>query len=281
MNLLSLSILLPLAGASLIGGISNLRWAKRVGLAVAALELLLTLTIAWQFDTDSNGFQMVSQYPWIPNLNSEFLIGIDGISVLFLPIDSIFKFASSIIASWHSTSGLSRLHLVLLLVLEAMTIGIFCALDMLLFFLFWELTLPPIFFLVGLWGLGAKRRAAAIKYTLFMVFGGTPLLIAIIILAINHATHINGSLPQDLSFSLPVLLETPLPEQLQTAVFLLLLVGFAVKAPLVPLHSWLPNTAIEGPTQLVALLLGLKLGVYGIIRFAMPLALPLLSNLTG
>ncbi|MGZ4994863.1 MAG: complex I subunit 4 family protein, partial [Methylobacter sp.] len=114
--------------------------------------------------------------------------------------------------------------------------------------------------------------SAAMKYTLFMLFGGVPLLFAIIILAVNHATAMGGSIPQDLAFSLPVLLDTPLPDNLQALVFLLLLLGFAVKAPLVPFHTWLPTVAMEGPTQLTALLTGLKLGAFGIIRFAMPLA---------
>jgi NADH-quinone oxidoreductase subunit M len=150
--------------------------------------------------------------------------------------------------------------------------GVFSALDMILFFLFWELTLPPIFFLIGLWGIGPRRRSAAVKYTLFMLVGGVPILFAIIILAMNHVTDVGGTLPQDLSFSFPVLLETALPENLQFVVFLLLLAGFAVKAPLIPFHTWLPTVAMEGPTQMTALLVGLKLGVFGILRFAMPLA---------
>jgi len=147
----------------------------------------------------------------------------------------------------------------LLLALEGITIGVFSALDMVLFFLFWELTLPPIFFLISLWGIGPQRRSAAMKYTLFMLFGGVPLLFAIIILAINHAVDMHGLIPQNLSFSLPVLLETPLPDNLQTIVFLLLLAGFAVKAPLMPFHTWLPTATMEGPTQITALLVGLKL----------------------
>jgi NADH-quinone oxidoreductase subunit M len=158
------------------------------------------------------------------------------------------------------------------LILEGVTMGVFCAQDMLLFFIFWELTLPPIFLLMGLWGIGPKRRNAAVKYTLMMLTGGVPLLFAIIILAINHADFVGGSVPQNLSFSLPMLLKTPLPESLQGLVFLLLLLGFAVKAPLMPFHTWLPTAAMEGPTQLTALLTGLKLGAFGILRFALTLA---------
>ena len=105
-----------------------------------------------------------------------------------------------------------------------------------------------------------------------MLAGGVTLLLAIIVLATNHAIQAGGQIPNDLSFSLPVLLTTPLPHDLQTLVFLLLLFGFAVKSPLVPLHTWLPTVAMEGPAHVVAILVGLKLGVYGILRFTMPLA---------
>ena len=119
------------------------------------------------------------------------------------------------------------------------------------------------------------------KYLLYMIAGGVPLLLAFILLASNHAFHIDGSIPHDLSFSFPTLLNTPLPEHLQTIVFSLLLLGFAVKAPLVPLHTWLPTVSMEGPSHIVALLVGLKLGVYGILRFTMPLALLQLWSLVG
>lgn len=270
--MLSLVILLPMAGAIATGMTRDLRLAKNTALAIAIIELILTLMVALIFDaTHGDDFQLVEHYPWIPELNIEFLVGIDGISVLFLPMTALLTLIA-IIASWHSVQHLRRFHFALLLALEGVTIGVFSALDTVLFFLFWELTLPPIFFLIGLWGIGPKRRNAAMKYTLFMLFGGVPILFAIIILAINHAAYVEGTIPQGLSFSLPVLLDTQLPDNLQTIVYILFLLGFAVKAPLVPFHTWLPTTAMEGPTQVSALLLGLKLGIYGIVRFTMPLA---------
>ncbi|MDI1230387.1 MAG: NADH-quinone oxidoreductase subunit M [Methylobacter sp.] len=270
--LLSLLILLPLSGAIAVTFIRNIQLAKNIALWVAVLELIATLRVVQLFNADlGDGFQLVERYAWIPSLNIEYLLGVDGISVLFLPMSALLTFMV-IVASWNSVQTMPRLHLALLLALEGVTIGVFSALDMALFFLFWELTLPPIFFLIGLWGIGSERRSAAIKYTLFMLFGGVPLLFAIIILAMNHATAVGGSIPQDLSFSLPVLLATALPDHLQTLVFILLLLGFAVKAPLVPFHTWLPTVAMEGPTQMTALLIGLKLGAFGIIRFTMPLA---------
>ncbi|MDP1774493.1 MAG: NADH-quinone oxidoreductase subunit M [Methylobacter sp.] len=269
---LSLLILLPLLGAVIVAVTRNIRLAKNIALLLATLELIATGVVVQLFNADlGNSFQLVERHAWIPSLNIEYLIGVDGISVLFLPMSALLTLMA-IIASWNSVQHLTRFHFALLLALEGITIGVFLALDLALFFLFWELTLPPIFFLIGLWGIGSARRSAAIKYTLFMLFGGVPLLFGIIILAINHAVAVDGSIPQDMAFSLPVLLETPLPDSLQALVFLLLLLGFAVKAPLVPFHTWLPTVAMEGPTQMTALLTGLKLGAFGIIRFAMPLA---------
>ncbi len=269
--LLSLIILLPILGAVAIGLTRNTGLAKTSALIFAGLELLLTLFVVQFFDSSSSSFQMIENYAWIPSLNVEYLVGVDGISVLFLPLTALLTFIA-ILASWNSTQHNLRFHFSLLLALEGVTIGIFCALDMILFLLFWELTLPPLFFLIGLWGIGSQRRSAAMKYTLFMLLGGVPLLLAIVLLAVNHATQTGGSIPHDLAFSLPVLLETRLPENLQTIVFLLLLLGFAIKAPLFPFHTWLPTAAMEGPAHIIALLTGLKLGVYGIIRFTLPLA---------
>jgi NADH-quinone oxidoreductase subunit M len=270
--ILSLVIILPLLGAILTWATRSTKLAKNIALTIASIELALTLLIALRlFDASNGNFQLVENYSWIPLLNIEYLIGIDGISVLFLPMTALLTIMA-IIASWNSIQYIPRFHFAFLLALEAATIGVFTALDTTLFFLFWELTLPPFFFLIGLWGVGSQRRNAAMKYVLYMLFGGASLLFAIVILAINHATAVGGTIPQDLSFSLPILLETPLANNLQTLVFLLLLLGFSFKAPLVPFHSWLPTAAMEGPIHVTAILTGLKLGVYGILRFAMPLA---------
>ncbi len=269
--ILSIIILLPLLGGVAIGFTHNIYLAKRIALLIAGLELILTLIVVQWFDaTNGNNFQLVERHAWIPSLNIEFLIGIDGISVLFLPMSALLTLIA-IIASWNSVQHLTRFHFALLLIMEGGTMGVFVALDMMLFFLFWELILPPIFFLIGLWGAGPQRRGAAMKYMLYMLFSGVPLLFAFIMLGVNHAMQTGGSIPHDLSFSFPVLLNTHIAEDLQVIIFLLLLTGFAVKAPLVPFHTWLPSTAVEAPAQLTALLIGLKLGAFGILRFAMPL----------
>lgn len=268
---LSVLIGLPLLGAGVTCAVSNKIYVKRIALTIALLELSVSLITVYLFDIDSNDqFQFSERYLWIPSLNIEILLGIDGISLLFLPMSALLT-VMAILASWNSIQHLNAFHYALLLTLQGVTVGVFSALNLVLFFLFWELTLPPIYFLLGLWGIGPKRREAAAKYTLYMLFGGTALLAAIIILALN--THLPDQAEGlALVFNLPDLLANPLAERWQNAVFLLLLLAFAVKTPLIPFHTWLPNAAMEGPPQLVALLIGLKLGAYGIIRFAMPLA---------
>jgi NADH-quinone oxidoreductase subunit M len=268
---LSLCLSWPLLGAVALVFIKNPLMAKRFTLLVAGFELLITLFTLHHFNPDDGGFQLQETYAWLPNLNIHYQLGVDGISILFLPMTA-WVTLTALLAGWNSVRHLTRFHLALMLILEAITIGVFTALDLVLFFLFWELTLPPLFFLIGLWGIGAERRSAAMKYTLYMLFGGVPLLFGIILLALNHVQVTGGSIPQDLLFSLPTLLNTPLVGTDQNLIFFLLMLGFAVKAPLPPFHTWLPTVAMEAPTQISALLMALKLGIYGFLRFAIPLA---------
>jgi NADH-quinone oxidoreductase subunit M len=270
--LLSILIWMPLFGAVAVGCVRNLRAAKWSALLIAGLELALAMLAVLRFQPESsNELQWVEHHAWIERLNIDYFLGADGISILLLPLSALLTLLT-LLATWNSVQRLPHFHLALLLALEGVTMGVFTAMDMVLFFLFWELTLPPIFFLIGLWGIGPGRRAAAMKYTLIMLFGGVALLFAIILLAFNHVDTMQGSIPSDLTFSLPALLATPLAGAVEAAVFILLMLAFAVKAPLPPFHTWLPEVAMEGSTQMTALLTGLKLGVYGIVRFAMPLA---------
>lgn len=264
--LLSLLLLAPPIGALLIWLLPGRLSARAMALGVTALTFLLSLVVLLSFDGREAGFQLVETLSWIPTLGIHYEIGVDGLSVLFLPATALL-FLAVTLASRTSIRTLPRLYFSLLLLFETATLGVFCALDTMLFFLFWELTLLPIYFLVSLWGPGSGRRYAATKYTLVMLVGGVPLLFGFVLLAFNHAT-----LAGHLSFDLATLLQTPLAKPLQFAVFLLLLVGFAVKAPLFPAHTWLPVMAMEGPAAITAVLVGLKLGAYGLIRFALPLA---------
>ncbi|MEA1889584.1 MAG: NADH-quinone oxidoreductase subunit M [Pseudomonadota bacterium] len=271
MPILSLTILLLIAGGVLIALTPRTHSVRWIALFFALLELLLSLLVLLRFDTQKQGFQLLEKADWIPTLNVHYQLGVDGISILFLPLTALL-FLAVIIASWNSVRVMPRLYFGLLLLLEAAVIGIFTAMDTMLFFLFWELTLISFYFLISLWGIGPQRRFAAAKYTLYMLIGGVPLLFAFILLAINHADQTGMAIPAGLSFDYQTLLTTGLPAGTEMVVFLLLLAGFAVKTPLFPLHTWLPVVSMEGPIAAAALMTGLKLGVYGLIRFAIPLA---------
>ena len=259
--LLSLLLFLPLLGIAAI-------WLlpARATRYVVAFSMLVTLALGTAalvaYAPAGARFQLLERMSWIASLNIHYLVGVDGISVLFLPATALL-FIGSLVASWNAVPDAPRLHFSLLLLFEVATLGIFCALDTALFFVFWELTLVPLYFLLGRWGVTAGCGHAAARYFLIMLAGGVPLLIAFVILATSQPVP---------TFDLTVLLGAPLPESAQTAVFLLCLIGFGVKVPLVPLHTWLPQFALAAPGSLTALLVGLKLGAFGLIRFAVPLA---------
>ncbi len=260
-----LLLLYPL-GALLVWLAPRQAGSRSVALAAHLAGLALSFLVLANFDPARPGMQMLERAPWIPGLNIHYAVGVDGLSVLFLPATALL-FLGVTLASWHSARELPRLYHSLLLLQAGATLGVFCAVDTILFFLFWELSLVPFYFLVSLWGVGPLRGYAATKYTLIMFAGGVPLLFGFLVLAFNHAALGGG-----LSFDLTVLLATPLSDRQELIVFLLLLAGFAVKTPVFPVHTWLPLLAMEGPVAVVALLTGLKLGAYGLLRFAVPLA---------
>ncbi len=236
--------------------------ARLAALTTAVLTLGVTLVIVAGFDPQQAGFQLVEKTPWMPSLGIHYLLGVDGLSVLFLPFTALL-FVGVILASWNAIRTMTRLYFALLLVLECTIMGIFTSLDTILFFLFWEMTLLPLFFLISLWGSGANRRYAGVKYSLFMLAGGLPILIGFVVLAINNSTG--------MSFAYTDLLQGSRDYGVQVTVFFLLLVGFGVKIPLFPLHTWLPVVAQEGPATTVALLTGFESG--GVWFVALRLAL--------
>lgn len=269
--LISLLIISMPLGAGLIWLIPGHRQARWIALGTALFDLLLALLILFRFDPSQGGFQMVETLDWIPTLNIHYQVGIDGFSALFLPL-TVLLFIAVLLGSWNSARTMPRLYFSLLLLLESTTLGIFCALDTMLFFLFWELTLVPLYFLISFWGIGPNRRYAAVKYILFMLAGGIPLLFGFILLAFNPAEAAGGTLPAGLVFDYQTILSNPLPVEMQTLVFILLLLGFAFKTPIFPLHTWLPVVAMEGPASISAIMTGLKLGAFGMIRFVVPVA---------
>lgn len=259
--LLSLLVFMPLAAVPLL-------WLlpARAVRHVVAVAMLLTLGLATAvllaYDPAGVRFQLIEQHLWIASLNVHYLLAVDGLSVLFFPATALL-FLGSLVASWNRVQLAPRQHYSLLLLLQTANLGIFAAFDTMLFFFFWELTLLPLYFLLARWGAAASSAAVAGRYFLIMLAGGIPLLIAFVMLAVSQ------SVP---TFDLMALLAVPLPHSTQLAVFLLCLVGFGIKVPLVPLHTWLPQFALAAPGSLTALLVGLKLGAFGLIRFAIPLA---------
>lgn len=258
---LSLLIFLPLMAAGLIWLLPAQRARGLAALAMLAV-LAVSSLILLLFEPSGQRFQFMEKLPWIASLNIHYRVAVDGLSVLFLPSTALL-FLGALVASWNAVREAPRLYFSLLLLLQSATLGVFCALDTLLFFVFWELTLIPIYFLLGRWGVTAGAAQAATRYFLIMLAGGLPLLLAFIFLANSQPVP---------SFDLLTLLDGRLSPASQKIIFLLLLLGFALKVPLVPLHTWLPQFALAAPGSITALLVGLKLGVYGLVRFAIPLA---------
>ena len=259
--LLSLLVVLPLAGAALLW-LLPARFARYLTAASMLATLAVACAVAVAFDPAGPRFQFIERASWIASLNVHYLLGVDGLSVLFPPATALL-FLGALVASWNLVHDAPRLYYSLLLTLQSATLGIFCALDLALFFVFWELTLVPLYFLLGRWGAVADSARVAARYFLIMLAGGVPLLLAFALLAASQPVP---------TFDFLALMGVPLPRTTQYAFLLLCLIGFGVKVPLVPLHTWLPQFALAAPGSLTALLVGLKLGAYGLIRFAIPLA---------
>lgn len=208
---------------------------------------------------------------WMPSIGASYHLGVDGVSILFLPLTALVILLALIYSPAGGT-GFGRFYWTNILIFEALTMGIFCSLDLLMFFVFWELILIPSYFLVKLWGVGPQRHYAAIKYVIYMLVGSAPLLIAIALLGNNYsAAIVAGLAPAGGSFNFVELLKVAIPAETQYVIFVLMIIGFAVKGPVPPFHTWMPTILMEGPIGMAILLVGLKLGTYGMLRFVLPL----------
>ncbi len=263
--LLSLLTFLPLVGAGvllLVRGdeaqvASAARWtALWTSLIVFALSLILWV----KFDQTSSGFQFVESVPWLPQYDVGYKMGVDGISVLFVLLSTVLT-PLCILASWETITTRVREYMIAFLVLETMMIGMFCALDFLVFYMFFEGVLLPMFLIIGIWG-GPRRVYASIKFFLFTLLGSVLMLIAL--LAIWHYAG---------TTDITRLLRTSFPVGMQNWLFLAFFASFAVKVPMWPVHTWLPDAHVEAPTAGSVILAGvlLKMGAYGFLRFSMPM----------
>ncbi len=266
--ILTFVIFFPLAGAIILALLKaeNAGAIKLLALTFSTVEFIGSLYLFFKFDPDTHLMQFVQKSEWIGELGINYYLGIDGIS-LFLVLITTFLAPICILASWTAIQRSTRGFFASLLLLEAGMLGVFCALDMFLFFVFWEAMLLPMYFIIGIWG-HERRIYAAMKFVLFTMAGSALMLVAI--LALYFANH---TATGQYTFDLLSLYATPLSKNAQYWLFLAFALAFAIKVPLFPLHTWLPDAHVEAPTAGSVILAGvlLKMGTYGFIRFCLPL----------
>lgn len=269
--ILSCLLFFPLAGAAVLWLFDDEDMVRTSALTISLVELALAIFVLVRFVPDSAAMQFVEQVRWIPALGISYHLAVDGISVLFVGLTA-FLTVLVVIYSWDTIRHQTKLYMMSLLALETTTMGVFVSLDLILFFVFWELMLIPSYFLIKLWGGGAERHYAALKYVLYTLLGSVFMLVGIALLDINyHSYAALHHLDTSYSFDLLELLAVPIPLNQQILIFWLMFLGFAFKAPVFPFHTWLPDALLEGPIGMAVVLAGLKLGTFGFIRFSIPL----------
>jgi NADH-quinone oxidoreductase subunit M len=269
---LTVLVLLPMAGALfLIPFGKKVSAAKYIALVIALLELVIA---CWTWSASGNqppdgappGFFLFEDFSWINTLGIRFTLGMDGFSLLMVIMTALLTIIALLI-SWRSITHRPVLHYIMLLVMECSIVGVFLALDLFLFYLFWEMMLIPMFFLIGIWGHGRKIYSA-VKFFAFTLAGSLLMLLAIIGIYLIH-----GSQTGTYTFNLNALIETSLDPAIGLWLYAAFLLSFAIKFPLVPFHTWLPDAHTDASTagsiDLAGLLL--KTGAYGLIRFGYPL----------
>src|SRR5918995_2297088 len=272
--MLSLIVFLPLVGALLVlllGGRGDRHdrepLIRNVALLFSLATFAATLWLWWRFDPSSADYQFVEQYAWMPQFGIQYLIGVDGIS-LFLLVLTGFLTPVALLSSWDSVHKNVKTFSLFILALETAMLGVFVSIDLFLFYVFWDAMLIPMYFLIGIWGYD-RRVYAAIKFILYTMAGSVLMLVAILGLAWMHAEGPGGTY----TFDLLKLSALEIPVRTQFWFFLAFALAFAIKVPLFPFHTWLPDAHVEAPTAGSIILAGvlLKMGTYGLIRFAFPL----------
>jgi len=266
--LLSWIIFLPLAGALLLMLVPGERVSliKFSVLIWTLVEFFLSLPLFFRFDEGTAGMQFVEQRAWFPEWGIGYLLGIDGFSMLLVLLTTLLT-VLCVLCSWESVERRLKEYFVSFLVMETAMIGALCSLDLVLFYIFWELMLVPMLLLIGVWG-GPGRIYAAIKFFLYTMFGSVLMLLAILALYFHYGTETGLH-----TFNVLDLYGADIPAVKQYWLFAAFALSFAIKVPMFPFHTWLPDAHTEAPTAgsviLAAVLL--KMGVYGFIRFAIPL----------
>jgi NADH-quinone oxidoreductase subunit M len=264
MPLLSILIFLPTLGAALLVFIPNkLQSAMRVTtLIITLINFALSLPLYFSFDSVTREFQFAESYEWIPAIGASYHVGIDGLSLLMVLLTT-FLSPLVILSSWNDIRKNLKGYLISMLLLETGMVGVFCALDLMLFYVFWEAMLIPMYFIIGIWG-GARRIYAAVKFFIYTMLGSLLMLVAIL-----YIYFYNGGT----TFDLPAIGKQVFPVQHQLWLFAAFGLSFAIKVPMFPFHTWLPDAHVEAPTAGSVILAGvlLKMGTYGFLRFCLPL----------
>jgi NADH-quinone oxidoreductase subunit M len=265
---LSLILFLPLVGALVVLLIPKqnedaIRWVANI---TAFAGFLVSVPLWFWYNPQSTDFQFIERMPWIPSVGAEYFLGVDGFSVLLILLTTLMGFIA-ILSSWNAITERVKEYYIFLLVLQTGMLGAFMALDFLLFFLFWEVMLVPMYFLIGIWG-SANRLYSAIKFFLYTLVGSVVMLLGI--LALYFYNH---QLTGVYTFDVTQFHKLNIPADLQWWVFIAFFLGFAIKVPMFPFHTWLPDAHTDAPTAgsviLAAVLL--KMGTYGFIRFSLPI----------
>jgi NADH-quinone oxidoreductase subunit M len=240
---------------------------KTAALLVALLALAASLPLYFAFDGASAEVQFEAQRPWMPTLGVSYHVGVDGISVLLVLLTT-FLTPLALASAWHAIEDRVKEFVITMLILETGMLGVFVSLDLFLFYVFWEAMLIPMYFIIGVWG-GTNRVYAAVKFVLYTMAGSALMLVAILALYYQH-----GAATGVYTFDLPTLARWIMePGLAQNLMFLAFALAFAIKVPLFPFHTWLPDAHVEAPTAGSVILAGvlLKMGTYGFLRFCLPL----------
>ncbi|MBI4794447.1 MAG: NADH-quinone oxidoreductase subunit M [Deltaproteobacteria bacterium] len=267
--ILSILVFFPVLGAVLLAFLDrkNHKLLKQVTLGLSLAEFLFSLPLWFQFDSQTAAMQFVERYNWLPQYGISYYVGIDGFSLLLIML-STFLTPLCVLATWTDIQHRVKEFMICLLTLMAGMLGVFVALDLFLFYVFWEVMLIPMYLLIGIWGNPARRVYAAIKFFLFTMFGSVLMLVAILVLYFYY-----GKATGTYTFDLLKLYSLNVPFRMQFWMFLAFGLAFAIKVPMFPFHTWLPDAHTEAPTvgSVILAAVLLKMGTYGFLRFNMPL----------